>query len=156
MVCSRRNARVSAQFAGLNHVSIVASLMQKEDHGHISQMGLSAGSRSNPSLGWVRNIEREKKNVNFHQEVNYDASSSFAILWSLVRSLLPETIIRDFELFIETLGPDLRMDGDQTMGASSAGQGCYCIQIEDAEFKFYNSELAPPCGVVAKNYCRSV
>ncbi|KAF7770914.1 hypothetical protein Agabi119p4_6888 [Agaricus bisporus var. burnettii] len=130
--------------------------VRKEDRGHISQMGLSAGSRSNPSLGWVRNIERQKKNINFHQEVNYDASSSFAVLWSLVRALLPNVILHDFETFIANLGPDLRMDGNHTMDASLLGRGSYHIQMQDANFKFQNAELAPPCGVVAENYCRYI
>lgn len=99
-------------------------------------MGLSAGLRSNPSLGWVRNIERQKTNINFHQEVNYDASSSFTVLWSLVRALRPNVILRDFKTFIANLGPDLQMYGNHTMGASLAGCGSYHIQIQDTDFKF--------------------
>ncbi|XP_006461603.1 hypothetical protein AGABI2DRAFT_70749 [Agaricus bisporus var. bisporus H97] len=129
---------------------------RKEDRGHISQMGLSAGSRSNSKLGWVRNIERQKQNTSLHEQVDYDTSSSFAVLWSLARSLLPATIIEDFDKFIESLGPDIRMDGNGKMGVDASGKGAYHIKIKETDYEFHNSELAPPCGVVAENYCRYV
>lgn len=127
---------------------------QKEDRGHISQMGLSAGSQSKPQLGWVCNIERQKCNTKLHEKVNYNSSSSFAVLWSLAHSLLPDAIVNDFNAFMDTLGFNLRMDGNGTMGSDLQGKGSYHIVAGDYDFKFQGAELAPPCGVMAENYCR--
>ncbi|KAF7761772.1 hypothetical protein Agabi119p4_9764 [Agaricus bisporus var. burnettii] len=130
---------------------------RKEDRGHISQMGLSAGSRKRHKLGWVRNIRKAKSDTEMHHRVDYDASSAFAVLWSLVRSLLPDDpILNDFQKFIGLLGSDVRMDGNHTMDADSEGRGTYHIQIGDKDFVFRNAELAPPCGVMAENYCRFI
>ncbi|XP_006457687.1 hypothetical protein AGABI2DRAFT_45050, partial [Agaricus bisporus var. bisporus H97] len=87
---------------------------------------------------------------------NYDASSSFAILWSLARSLLPPAIIEDFNYFIQSLGPNLHMDGNGTMAANTPGKGLYHIDTGDFNFKFVGAELAPPCGVMTENYCRYI
>lgn len=118
-------------------------------------MGLSAGSLSQSVLGWVRNIRKEKKNFAKHALINYEASSVYAVLWGLARSLLPEEIIADFDNFAEKIGLDLRMDGDKTMETDAKGRGTYTITLdEDTAFEYHHAQLAPPAGVMAENYCR--
>jgi hypothetical protein len=67
--------------------------------------------------------------VALHEAVEYDASSSFAILWSLACALFPNTIIDDFAHFIETLAPNLQMDAKSLMVADLAGKGTCYIDI---------------------------
>lgn len=121
-------------------------------------MGLSAGSLSRSMLGWVRNIRKEKSDVAKHEMINYEASSAFAVLWGLARSQLLPEIVADFDNFLEKIGPELRMDGDKTMGVDKSGRGKYKITLDEGEreFEFHNAELAPPTGVMAENYCRYV
>jgi hypothetical protein len=120
----------------------------------MSQMGLSAGSLSHGMFDWVRNIYQRKKSLDEHHKVDYDASSAFAVLWGLSHTLLPDEIIGDFAEFIKTLGPELRMDGNKSMGVDLAGRGRYHINIGTKDLEYHNAELSPPAGVVAENYCR--
>jgi hypothetical protein len=117
-------------------------------------MGLSAGSLSHGMLDWVKNIYRRKKSLEEHHKVDYDASSAFAVIWGLARTLLPDEIIGDFAEFIKTLGPELRMDGNKSMGVDHTGRGTYHIDIGAKDLEYHNAELSPPAGVMAENYCR--
>lgn len=132
--------------------------IQLEDGGHISQMGLSAGSLSQSILGWVRNIRRDKKNLPKHQQINADASSAFAVLWNLIRTLLLPEIVADFDEWLKTIGPKYRMDGDGMMETSGDGRGTFEIDLGKGKpwYEFNNAHLAPPAGVMAQNYCRYV
>ncbi|KAF9440000.1 hypothetical protein P691DRAFT_689037, partial [Macrolepiota fuliginosa MF-IS2] len=125
----------------------------KEDTGHISQMGLSAGSLSHGMMDWVRNICLWKKNLAEHEAVNYDASLSFTVLWGLVWTLLPTEVLADFDNFIQWIGPDLCMDSNKTMEADTGGHGTYHINIGHKDLEYHQAELAPPVGVMAENYC---
>lgn len=130
-------------------------LYQMEDGGHLSQMGLSAGSLSRSSLGWVRNVIRQKKNLPLHEKINCEASSAFAILWGLLRTLMPDVIVDDFENFMEDIGPKYRMDGNGKMSNRGDGFGTYEIKFDKNKiFEFKDAQLAPPAGVVSENYCR--
>lgn len=83
----------------------------------MSQMGLSAGSLSHGMLDWVKNIAWQKKNLNKHQKIDYDASSAFAILWELVFTLLSDEMFNNFNEFIKSIGLELRVDGNNSMEA---------------------------------------
>jgi hypothetical protein len=104
----------------------------------------------------VHNIECQRSNTALHEQVDYNASSSFAILWSLVHALLPDVIFDNFNDFIQSLGPDVRMDGNGALDSDATGKGTYHIKFGNLDFVFHGAELAPPCGVMAKNYCRQV
>jgi hypothetical protein len=68
------------------------------------------------------------------------------------------SIVDNFNEFLETTGPEFRMDGDNTMSATGDGRGTYGIRLGSGkrEFEFNDAELAPPAGVMAENYCRLV
>ncbi len=121
-------------------------------------MGLSTGSLSHSLLGWVRNVVKEKKNLAKHELINYEASLSFAVLWALARTILPDEIITDFQTFLSEIGPRFRMDGNNTMATSAEGRGKFSINLEsdnnNNEWEIHNAQLAPPTGVMAENYCR--
>lgn len=116
-------------------------------------MGLSAGALSRTILGWVRNITKDKKNLEKHDQINIDASSAFAVLWGLLRTLLLPEIVNNFNEWLQKIGPKYRMDGNNTMG-SGDGRGNWGISLGRRRFEFNNAELAPPAGVMAENYCR--
>lgn len=120
-------------------------------------MGLSAGALSRTILGWVRNITKDKKNLEKQEQINIDASSAFAVLWGLARTLLLPEIVNDFKHWLETIGSKYWMDGNGTMGTGD-GRGKWGIALgrEGRRFEFTNAELAPPAGVMAENYCRCV
>ncbi|EKM74235.1 hypothetical protein AGABI1DRAFT_48372 [Agaricus bisporus var. burnettii JB137-S8] len=132
--------------------------IRKEDPGHMSQMGWSAGSRSSGILDWVRNVRRQKTSIAQHCEMNYRASSAFAVLWSLSRTLLPEFVLDDLKEFMLEIGNGMRMDGNGMMKCDSKGRGQYMITIQGVDYVFSGAmaELAPPAGVVAENYCRYI
>lgn len=150
-VQTHTNIRVRAVL--LIQISRTTNSEQKENMGHMSQMGLSAGSLNKLMLGWVRNIRVRKKNHIEHQAVNRNASSAFAVLWSLARTLLPEEIINDYLDFIQTLGIH-QMDADGEMDPDCNGYGVYHVSVDGKVFEFHDAELAPPAGVMAENYCR--
>lgn len=120
----------------------------------MSQMGLSAGSRSGGTLDWVKNVSSRKSEVGKHNAIDYRASSSFAALWQLSQALLPDEIIIDFASFLEQMGSDARMDGHGSMNLGTDGRGEFSIDIGSTSYTFHGAELAPPAGVMAANYCR--
>lgn len=72
-----------------------------------------------------------------------------------MRTILPTKIIADFETFLETIGPEFRMDGNRSMPTKGDGRGNYIIDLDgDRAFEFHDAELAPPAGIMAENYCR--
>lgn len=151
VVNTRVNIRVSYSSIALN--SVLTTCPQKENMGHMSQMGLSAGSLSKVFLDWVWNIRIQKNNYAEHQNVNVSASSAFAVLWSLACTLLPEEIIQDYLDFIELVGIH-RMDARGEMDPDQDGHGTYTIKIGGKDFEFHDAELTPPTGVMEENYCR--
>jgi hypothetical protein len=72
----------------------------------------------------------------------------------MVRSRLPDEVIEDFDEFVSGEGL-MRMDAKSAM-AGEGSKGNYTIQIGETQFNFCEAELAPPTGVFAENYSRSV
>jgi hypothetical protein len=111
------------------------------------QVGFSTGSRSAPAFDWVWNLP---KNIDptIRDELNANISSGFAFFWNLCRYWLPSPVISDIDKFMEETNM-------QPMNINvTAGQlnGKYNIIMDDIEFEFTDVQLAPPAGVVAKNY----
>ncbi|KAK7047955.1 hypothetical protein VNI00_006283 [Paramarasmius palmivorus] len=121
-----------------------------EDAGSIVMSGWSAGSRSSPQFHWARNLLR-KASPEQAEKLAYEASWAFALFWNLCKAVLPRPIIEDFETFIRESGI-YRMDPG-TVGEGP--EGMYSIMTEEGWVTFRNVEMAPPCGVFAKNYARA-
>ena len=80
-----------------------------------------------------------------------------------MRSVLPTEVLDDFKNFVEDnnlprMNPD---DPLTTLPPLSKGTaknehptGMFSVPIGSDTFKFFNVELAPPCGVVGQNYSR--
>ena len=134
-------------------------MLQMEDPGALVQIGFSAGSRSTPKFDWVKNITRRNLSDEAAHDMNYRASSAFALLWNLCLDILPDEVIGDFDDFFEKLNI-ARMSASEGAAKEFAGSeeppvsGAYTIRIGDFEFTFQDAELAPPSGVVGQNYAR--
>lgn len=93
-----------------------------------------------------------------HESIDQEGSSAFAVLWNMMRTILPKEIIGDFESFLEKIDPKFRMDGNSTMPTTGTGLGTYTIKLGPGDskraFDFHDAQLAPPAGVMAQNYCR--
>ncbi|KAK7054496.1 hypothetical protein VNI00_003694 [Paramarasmius palmivorus] len=128
----------------------VRKSIRLEDAGSIVMSGWSAGSRSSPNFHWVKNLRR-RIGDDEDRKLAYEGSSAFALLWNLARGLLPPIITSDFDEFISSSGI-YRMDPGAIGGGRSAE---YTVPTEDGEITFKNAEMAPPCGVFARNYARA-
>lgn len=130
-----------------------------EDPGSLVQIGFSAGSRSAPKFDWVKNITCRNLSPSAVHDMNYRASSAFALLWNLCLDALPGEVLADFDEFFEKLNI-ARMNASEGAAKDFAGSeapaasGAYSIQIGDFEFTFKDVEMAPPSGVVGQNYSR--
>jgi hypothetical protein len=125
--------------------------LQLEDAGGIVMSGWSAGARSSPQFDWVRNLLR-KTSPDADAQLRFEAASAFALLWNLCQALLPPEVIQDFRNFIDDSGI-YRMDPSAATG-NPAQQ--YEVLTEEGPVLFRNAEMAPPCGVFARNYARLV
>ncbi|KAF7771017.1 hypothetical protein Agabi119p4_6991 [Agaricus bisporus var. burnettii] len=153
---TKRNQLLHFMDSTIQQVINTRRNIRKEDPGHLSQMGLSAGSRKAPQLNWVKNVVSKSSQVGTHTLVDYAASSCFVVFWQMVKVLLPNEIVFDFENFMKKIGEERRMDGNKTMNSDKHGRGEFTVTIEDMFFRFCNAELAPIAGVMGENYCRHV
>ena len=117
------------------------------------QMGYSAGARSKPSFGWVRNLERKNElTPEFLASVDYQTSCLFALAWNICRAQLPKEVMDEWVQWIESTQLP-RMDAGVHMAGT---HGDYQIHIGEHTTTFHNAELAPPTGLLNQNYARSV
>ncbi len=146
---NRRNVRVSSiSLMVLKYLHTNAPLFQKEDTGKLVQMGWSAGSRSRPHFDWVRNITATRLSQHEVDVLDAEASSLFALTWQMMRSLLPPEVVADFNNFVKGTGIP-RMDGNGQLAS-----GTYQVSMDGERFDFRDVELAPPGGVICRNYSR--
>ncbi|KAG6842834.1 hypothetical protein H0H93_003250, partial [Arthromyces matolae] len=116
-------------------------------------------------FNWVRNIIKKLKKGGVKVS-NIEASTLFAVAWQLMRSQVPDEVLRDFNEFVSNLGI-YRMDGGLSAAHEDDGQlssirmeqkfrhdrtGTLSLDVEGKEFQFSNVELAPPAGVIGQNY----
>ncbi|EDR02770.1 uncharacterized protein LACBIDRAFT_332047 [Laccaria bicolor S238N-H82] len=133
--------------------------IRMEDPGSIIQMGFSTGSCSAPQFDWVRNITNCKLLKGVVDEMDYRSSSIFALFWNLCCDLLPREIMDDFNNFFDQFNM-VQMSSEKGAAksfiAKNTTRGDYMVQVGDTEFVFSNAEMAPPAGVCAQNYARSM
>jgi len=115
----------------------------------LCQIGYTAGSRSNPSLGWARNLEGKKTEAAV-TKLTFESSSVFALFWNILRQQLPEEIIEDFNAWLKE-HEMVRMD---TSGSQDRTEGMYTVEYGDLKFEFHGVEMPPPSGVFGTNYTR--
>ncbi|KAF9065567.1 hypothetical protein BDP27DRAFT_1157645, partial [Rhodocollybia butyracea] len=128
--------------------------VRKEDAGSLVISGWSAGSRSRILLDFARNFEpKHKLSSAQKEEVQYKATSAFALFWNLVKSLGPQEVVEDLEDFVKK--HDLyKMDTAVLRGGRTR---TYAVDVDgEVPLVFRNADLAPPSGVFARNYARYV
>ena len=113
------------------------------------QVSFSAGSRSAPAFDWVRNLPK-KYAADDVDELNYNTSAAFAFFWNLCRFWLPDIVIDDIDGFMR----DTKIFPMVPNPQIGQLEGKYTVMVDDVEFEFHDARLAPPAGVVAKNYAR--
>jgi hypothetical protein len=132
-------------------VSIKKSI-RLDDPGKIVLNGYTPGNRGAVSLMWAKNLLRTPTRLFESPEglVNFDfqVSSTYALLWNMMRSKLPPAILADMDKFTKSDGTRAAMDGHGTMG------GYYGMELGGDYFEFHSAELAPPQGNYARNYAR--
>ena len=121
-----------------------------EDTGTIVLEGYSAGSRSKPMFGWVKNFTG-KVDAKTYLDQKYRASSLFALFWNMSVKVLPLEISDDINQFL-TDNPMYRMDA----GAEGKSEMRVSIWIGGYEIDFLDLELAPPSGALGHNYSRHI
>jgi hypothetical protein len=126
---------------------------QLDDPGKLVLFGYSAGSRNAPAFDWVKNLTSTHTS-GAAEAKNIEASSVCALVWNMIRSRLPDEVVEDFDKFVSGEGL-MRMDAKSAM-AGEGSKGNYTVQIGETQFNFCGAELAPPTGVFAENYSRSV
>ncbi|KAK7018074.1 hypothetical protein VNI00_018393 [Paramarasmius palmivorus] len=128
----------------------VSRSIRLDDAGSLTLSGWSAGSRSQPLFAWAKNIIRSMASDE-KRSLHYDTSAIFALLWNLAVTMMPDDVLADFEDFIGELGiyrmdPSIYYNGEATR--------MYTVRIGGVDIPLRDAELAPPCGVCAKNYAR--
>ena len=121
-----------------------------EDSGTIALEGYSAGSRSVPMFGWVKNLKTKVDATTFLDQ-KYRASSLFALLWNMSVKVLPLEIGNDIKQFLND-NQMYRMDA----GSEGKSEMRFSTQIGKYEIDFFNHKLAPPSGVIGHNYSRHI
>ena len=100
------------------------------------QIGYTAGSRSNPQLGWAQNLLWKQTEVE-KDRLMYESSSVFALFWNILQNQLPDEVNDDFKQSLQG-GQMVRMD---TMGSQVATKGTYTIKLGDEMYKFHGVEM---------------
>ncbi|KIM61895.1 hypothetical protein SCLCIDRAFT_25372 [Scleroderma citrinum Foug A] len=94
-------------------------------------------------------------------QLNFETSSIFALLWNLCRTHLPPEVILDVDEFLDRENM-ARMGGGMERGADGKvpATGKYVIGVGvdedlDQPTTFHEVEMSPPSGVAALNYCHA-
>jgi hypothetical protein len=117
----------------------------------MAQVGFSAGACNAPAFDWVRNLGK-KMDATERDDLNANVSAAFALFWNLRCFWLPPVVICNIDDFMEetnmcSMSPDI---------CPGKIEGKYMVTVDDIEFEFADARLAPPGGIVSKNYARWV
>ncbi|KAF5341339.1 hypothetical protein D9757_015476 [Collybiopsis confluens] len=149
-LCAKESLVSWANGVVLGNVDLERNI-RKEDGGCLVLTGWSAGSRSRPQFDFARNFLR-KQTEDQKKSIRYQAALVFALFWNLVRALGPVGAVQDMENFLEESGI-YRMD---TGALYEDCKGAYTIEADGVPMRFADAHMAPPSGVMARNYCRVV
>jgi hypothetical protein len=134
-----------------------------DDPGHLVLAGWSSGSRIRPCLMWAKNLlasaVQEMDTPEKVHEYDFDCSSAYALLWNMIRKRLPEEILVDLKTFVEKSGDvakfTMNARGSSVHWGMTLPTGSNDANRHDtAYFQFSETELPPPQGIMASNYCR--
>ncbi|KAI9716557.1 MAG: hypothetical protein M1812_005288 [Candelaria pacifica] len=123
--------------------------VRRDDPGSIVQAGYTAGSKGLRSFVWARSLTTKLAEEEV-RDLNYTASSAYALFWNMLRNSVPESLIEDFNSVIRKTGMP-RMDSN-LKGRDPDRR--YKVETGGRVFEFTYGELAPPCGVCGGNYSR--
>ncbi|KAF8231582.1 hypothetical protein L208DRAFT_1211526, partial [Tricholoma matsutake] len=122
------------------------------DPGSIIQTGVSAGSRSKPTIGWVKNIKSKKLSDQFVNRLDEKTAHAFSLLWMLIHRRLPDELSDDILTWLAETGI-YRMNKKIVGGfEENSVKGELELEIGEESFNFEWAELAPPSGAMAANY----
>ena len=114
------------------------------------QIGYTSGARSNPHLGWVRNLLGKQTDV-AGSRLMFESSSVFALFWKILRQQFPKEINKNFEEWLKE-SEILRMD---TKGLQDVTKGVYAVKYRGETYEFHGVDMPPPSGAFGANYARS-
>ncbi|KXN84190.1 hypothetical protein AN958_12894 [Leucoagaricus sp. SymC.cos] len=126
----------------------------KEDAGHLSIAGFSAGARSKPEFHWAQNLIRKLAEGTALQFQQLQASA-FALFWNMLEKRLPKEICNEWRGWISrevmpAMNP-LWKSGDPI-----SSRGSYEIRVLDETVAIHDAQLALPSGVMVQNYARAI
>ena len=149
----RKSMRVCIIFIQFS-LSYSPLFTQLADPGKIVQLGISAGSRSKPSIDWVKNITSKWLSEDFVDDLDRKTAHAFSLLWMLIHRKLPDELSDDLVTWLTETGI-YRMNKDAVRGfREQTDEGEIELDIGGNSFNFQWAELAPPSGVMAANYSR--
>ncbi|TFY53269.1 hypothetical protein EVJ58_g9543 [Rhodofomes roseus] len=98
-----------------------------EDLGKLVLAGYSAGSRSSPVFDYVCNIKAKKLSEEFVRSHHMAVSSRFSLFHQLMRGVLPDEVLQDYEKWIEENGFP-RMDAQGAIPVDEDGRGEFYVE----------------------------
>ncbi|XP_006454211.1 hypothetical protein AGABI2DRAFT_61502 [Agaricus bisporus var. bisporus H97] len=128
--------------------------IRKEDPGHLTIAGFSAGSRSNPQFHWAKNVIRKlapEDVLAFRQR----QSCAFALFWNMLLKRLPPEILDEWRGWIAREAMP-GMNPLFSAGENSGNRGVCEFPVYNGTCKLSSVEYAPPSGVMAQNYARAI
>jgi hypothetical protein len=150
----RKSMRVCIIFYPFNNLLYSPHFAQLADPGKIVQLGISAGSRSKPTIDWVKNILSKRLTEDFVDTLDRRTAHAFSLLWMLIRRRLPDELSDDLVTWLTETGI-YRMNKEAVQGLrEQSDEGEIELDIGGDTFNFQWAELAPPSGVMAANYSR--
>ncbi|KAJ3507051.1 hypothetical protein NMY22_g17053 [Coprinellus aureogranulatus] len=128
--------------------------VRMEDLGVLIQLGFSAGSRSNPSFGFVKNFLSKAAGAGDAElRSNRELASALIYFWLRSKALFPSEVVDDISAFYSE--NDIpRFDPDWP--ASREEIGVLELPFGATAFAFEDVERAPGCAVAVDGYARAV
>ncbi|RPA72319.1 hypothetical protein BJ508DRAFT_217171, partial [Ascobolus immersus RN42] len=134
-----------------------------EDPGQLPNVGYTAGSRGKALLGWTSTLASGPMARSFRELERFetDISNVFALFWNICKRSLPSEILDDYTNVITEAGlPRMDANGRNPFyEISHPTLGTHRFRLTDPPTTSENrtrTELAPPGGQLAKNYCRYI
>ncbi|KAF8218919.1 hypothetical protein L208DRAFT_1048983, partial [Tricholoma matsutake] len=120
----------------------------------IVQTGVSAGARSKPTIGWVKNIKSKKLSDQFVDCLDERPAHAFSLLWMLICRRLPNELSDDILTWLAETG--IYWMNKKIVGGFEENnvKGELELEIGEESFNFEWAELTPPSGAMAANYSR--
>jgi hypothetical protein len=133
----------------VRRVVMAKTSVRLDDPGTLALVGYTSRAQNCSEVMWAKNLLPRKatnlQNPTQLQAFDFDCSSSFALFWNMLQSILPTEVLAGTEKYLESLG--LHMDAD-----SNGETHFYGIQDNSNYYEFHSANLAPRQGNYAINY----